>query len=463
MPASKHLSASFRDPSGFLFVREEHLYRQVNRVYQKNYDQLMSSGLYDRLCKNGWLVAHEEKDVEPQLPELAYRILAPERVHFISYPYEWSFSQLKDAALLTLEIQKLAMEYGMSLKDASAYNIQFHRGRPVLIDTLSFEIYPEGKPWIAYRQFCQHFLAPLALMAFCDIRLNQLLRVYIDGVPLDMASALLPWKTRMNFGLLTHVHTHAAAQKRYSNKDVKAIASGRQIGRMAFLGLIDSLENTVRALNWTPAGTEWADYYDATNYSQAAFEEKQRLIAAMLQRIQPQTAWDLGANTGLFSRLASQMGVKTLALDIDPSAVEKNYLDCKKSGERNMLPLVMDLTNPSPGIGWANEERDGFAQRGPADVALALALVHHLAISNNVPLPDLVDFLAQLGKWLIVEFVPKEDSQVQRLLLTREDIFPHYNREDFERALSERYHVRETHDIEGTRRTLYCLERKAVS
>ncbi len=193
------VAASFRDPSGFLFSRNGALYRQINRVYADDYDHLISSGLYDQLVKSGLLIPHREVSEKPVYPELAVKVIQPELVPFISYPYEWSFSQLKDAALATLAIQKRSIKAGMSLKDASAYNIQFINGKPTLIDTLSFEIYKEGKPWDAYRQFCQHFLAPLALMARVDVRLGQLLRVFIDGIPLDLASRLLPASTRAKF------------------------------------------------------------------------------------------------------------------------------------------------------------------------------------------------------------------------------------------------------------------------
>ena len=222
------------------------------------------------------MIPHVEVDQAPAEPELAHKIIQPERVPFISYPYEWSFGQLKDAALATLSIQRRALKVGMSLKDASAYNIQFVRGKATLIDTLSFEIYKEGQPWVAYRQFCQHFLAPLALMALRDVRLNQLLRVYIDGVPLDLASELLPAKTRFNFGLLTHIHLHAGAQKRYSGAEVKSRAA--TMSKQAMTGLIDNLDATVRKLDWKPGGTEWGNYYDITNYSDAAFEHKKQLV-----------------------------------------------------------------------------------------------------------------------------------------------------------------------------------------
>lgn len=457
---NKQLPASFRDPSGFLFRQDGHLYRQVNQEYHPNYDRLVSSGLYERLVKKKWIVTHQEVDVTPPAPERAYRILEPEVIPFISYPYEWCFSQLKDAALLTLSIHKAALESGMALKDASAYNIQFRQARPVLIDTLSFEVYQEGQPWVAYRQFCQHFLAPLALMAFQDVRLGQLMRVYIDGIPLDLASRLLPARTRLDFGILTHIHLHASAQKRYSDHNVRPRTPGQQVSRTAHLGLIENLESTVRKLAWKPAGSEWADYYDITNYTQTASDAKAEMVKGFLQTIHPSTVWDLGANTGAFSRLAAEMGIPTISADIDHAAVEKNYLEARQKKEKNLLPLLIDLTNPSPAIGWENHERDSFLQRGPVDAVMALALIHHLAISNNLPLENLAEFFSRLTRWLIIEFVPKEDSQVKKLLQTRLDIFRNYHPEGFESAFSQRFTIHEKKAVVESERILYLMEKK---
>lgn len=457
-PGSGQLSASFRDPSGFLFWRNGTLYRQINRQYEGEYAWLMESGLYDRLVKAGLLLTHVEVDEPAEQPDLAFKLIQPERVPFISYPYEWSFGQLKDAALATLSIQRRALKAGMSLKDASAYNIQFVRGKATLIDTLSFEVYKEGQPWVAYRQFCQHFLAPLALMALRDVRLNQLLRIYIDGVPLDLASQLLPARTRWNFGLLTHIHLHAGAQKRYAGAEVKSRRA--TMSRQAMTGLIDSLESTIRKLEWKPGGTEWGNYYDITNYSDAAFEHKKELVREWSARLQPSLVWDLGANRGVFSRVAGASGAYVVSSDIDPTAVEQNYRQVKDEKTPNLLPLLLDLTNPSPSIGWGNEERDSFLGRGPADMVLALALIHHLAISNNVPLPQLAEFFAKVGKWLVIEFVPKADSQVQKLLVSREDIFPGYTREGFEEAFGRCFRIREAVPVRESERILYLLERR---
>jgi hypothetical protein len=464
MKDNQRLGASFRDPSGFLFTRQGILYRQVNRIYATNYQRLIETRLYERLVKAGLLISHEEVDELPFNTELAYRVLRPEALDFISYPYEWSFSQLKDAALATIAIQKTAIKSNLSLKDSSAYNIQFKDGHPLLIDTLSFEVYREGEPWVAYRQFCQHFLAPLALMATRDIRLGQLLRVYIDGIPLDLATRLLPRRTLFDFGLLTHLHLHAAAQRRYAGQALDKEKVSQGMSKTSFLGLIDSLEATVRKLRWKPAGTEWGDYYAASagHYSQEAFDHKKEIVAGYIDRIQPRNVWDLGANVGEFSRLASDRGIPTLAFDIDPAAVERNYLTCQEKGEKSLLPLLMDLTNPSPNLGWQNQERLSLISRAPADAILALALVHHLAIGNNVPLPDLAHFFHKLGKWLVVEFVPKSDSQVQRLLATREDIFTQYDVDTFQAVFAERFDIVESTTIHDSPRTLYLMQAKRL-
>ena len=453
-------NASFRDPSGFLFTRDGVLYRQVNQIYAEDYKKLMDSGLYAKLVKAGLLIPHAEVELEAADPILAFKVLRPERVPFISYPYEWSFGQLKDAALATLSIQKRALKLGMSLKDASAYNIQLVGGKPTLIDTLSFEIYKEGEPWVAYRQFCQHFLAPLALMAYRDIRLSQLLRVYIDGIPLDLASALLPGRTRWIIGLASHIHLHASAQKRYADVAVSEKRAGRKLSKDALVALIESLQVTVRKLEWNPAGTEWADYYAANNYTDAAFEHKKVLVGDWLSRIEAKTVWDLGANTGIFSRVAAEAGAYVVSSDIDPAAVEVNYRLVKEKKEQNLLPIVLDLTNPSPAIGWNNLERDSFLQRGPADATLALALVHHMAISNNVPLVRVAEFFAACGEWLIVEFVPKSDSQVQKLLRSRLDIFSDYTQSGFEQTFGQFFNIKESSAVRDSQRWLYLMQQK---
>lgn len=459
--ANGKLASSFRDPSGFMYVDRGVLLRQVNHRYKPELQMLENSGLYAELTAEGLLVPHVKEDLKLRRSDEAFAILKPEVVPTISYPYEWCFSQLKDAALATLKIQKKALAKNMSLRDASAFNIQFDHGKPILIDTLSFGVYEEGKPWVAYRQFCQHFLAPLALMSKLDVRLSKLSRGYIDGIPLDMASAMLAKVTRFNVGLGMHIHLHGKHQKGTAGEETTNKVPQRTITRNQMLGLIDSLESTVQKLTWAPEGTVWGDYYQHTNYTAGAFDEKKHLVSSFLDKIDPipTVAWDLGANNGEFSRICTAKGIQTVAWDIDPAAVEQNYLRVKKENEQLMLPLIQDLTNPSPGLGWANKERESLKERGPADVVLALALVHHLAIGNNVPLSDVASYFADLGEWLIIEFVPKEDSQVQRMLTSREDIFDRYTKQDFERDFAEWFETHVSVTVPGTVRTLYLMRR----
>jgi ribosomal protein L11 methylase PrmA len=462
IPQPARVPGSFRDPSGFVFAHDGKIFRQVNKTYQEQYD-LLHQGLYQALTDSGRLVRHEELQRGPGTHPDAYRILQPEPIPFISYPYEWSFSQLKDAALTTLEVQKKALDFGMTLKDASAYNIQFLRGRPVFIDSLSFEIYREGEPWVAYKQFCEHFLAPLALMAYRDISLGQLSRVHIDGVPISLAHALLPIRTRLKPSLQMHIHMHSKFQDNSADRPESKLRTRKAFSLRAFRGLVDSLESTTNQLKWNPGKTEWADYENDDSYSDESLDHKKKLVAGFIKEARPDSLWDLGANTGTFSRLASAMGINTVSFDKDPSAVEMNYLAAVAREETSILPLLIDLTNPSPMIGWANRERMDLFERGPADMVLGLALIHHLAISENVPLGMIADFCSRLANWAVIEFVPKGDKKVDRLFATREDIFPDFNLSGFEYEFSQRFEIITRERIAGSVRTLYFMKSKRAS
>jgi ribosomal protein L11 methylase PrmA len=451
-------SGSFRDSSGFVFSQKGVFFRQVNKIYKKNYDYLMNSGLYGALVASNFLLPHKEAKIKLVESDSAYKVIKPEPIPFISYPYEWCFSQLKEAALLTLMIQKKALEFEMSLKDASAYNIQFTEGKPILIDTLSFERYKRGEPWVAYRQFCEHFLAPLSLMSYKNMGLNQLLRIYLDGVPLEVASSLLPWRTRFDFSLLSHLHLHGRSKQYFADKVVKV--KKYRMSRRSLLGLIESLEKAVISLKSQTNGTEWADYYDKINYSRVAFTHKKKLVESFLCRIKPKIVWDLGANIGVFSRLASKRGALTISFDADPLAVEKNYLESKDKKEENILPLVLDLTNPSPGVGWESKERVSLLERGPADTILALALIHHLAIGNNLPFEKMAQLFSKICRFLIIEFVPKKDSQVQKMLSTREDIFVDYKQKSFEGVFKKYFKIKDRAKIRGSKRIIYLIKNK---
>lgn len=450
------VKGSFRDPAGFVYRDEKGaLRRRVTAAGLLDYDAADKSGLYDELVKAKLLIPHKvigERDDDGL-------VLAPQEVPDISYPFEWSFTMLKDAALATLDIQRRALEKNISLKDASAYNIQFVDGKPVLIDTLSFEAYDEGRPWVAYGQFCRHFFAPLALMAYVDIRLGQMAREYIDGVPLDLAAKLLPRKARIRPSVLMHIILHAKAQDSKGSEHKSTTAT---LHKRNLLAILDSLERAVRALGPKVSRTEWADYYQGnTNYTESSAKKKRALVHAFTKEIpRLKSAIDLGGNDGHYSRVFSEQGARTICADIDPFAVEANYRRMREKREENLLPLLVDFTNPGGALGWLNEEREPFHDRVNADAVMALAIIHHLAISNNVPFTMVADYFSRFGTYLIIEFVPKEDSQVQKLLATRKDVFPRYNEAEFEKDFSQFYKLVKREKIAGSKRTLYLFKKK---
>lgn len=457
--AESREKSSFRDPAGYLFYQNGILYRKINPLGMQDYQDLMDSGLYDELAGTGYLISHEEIPLPVNQSGDSWKIIKPEMIDFISYPYEWCFSELKAAALMTLKIQEIALSRRMSLKDASAYNIQFLHGQPILIDTLSFERYQEGEPWTAYRQFCQHFLAPLSLMAYRDIRLNQLLRIYLDGIPLDLASRLLPARTLLNFPLLIHIHLHAQSQLKFKNRSIRKETNGCQMSIQQLSGLIQNLKSSVQNLKWIMRNTLWSDYEKIHTYTSAALDEKRALVQKAIDISKPKIVWDLGANTGFFSRLASERGIPTISFDNDPGAVELSYQYLLRDCNKNLLPLILDLTNPSPSSGWQLQERRSLIDRGPADLVLALALIHHLAIGNNIPFKSLAQFLASICKWLLIEFVPKDDPQVRKIMGVRKDIFPDYNQIQFENDFSHFFCIIARDPIKDSQRVIYLMQK----
>lgn len=446
--------SSFRDPSGVVFEENGGIYRQINKIYMPQYRKLMDCGLAQNLQKNGMLIRHWETDA-PCISDEGALVIQAEKIPYVSYIYEWSFGQIKDAALLTLKMHRKALDAGMILKDASAYNIQFLHGSPVMIDTLSFDFYTAGEPWVAYGQFCRHFLAPLLLMCYTDLRLNRLMELFIDGIPLDLASTLLHGKG----GLFAkqHICWHAKSISKHSmdgRAGEQRAAKAASLPLNLHIALIEGMIRGIEALELKNVQTEWGDYYQHTNYSESASDSKLKLVFDMLTAIRPSTVWDLGANDGRYSKVALEVGASVVAFDIDPIAVERNYADVRRN-KTEMLPLVLDLTNPSPGIGFANQERKTIDQRQHPDCILMLAVIHHLAISNNLAFRQIAKWLSQITRDLIIEFVPKEDSQVQILLATRVDIFPNYTQKDFTEAFGEYFELRSEERVGDSKRTLY--------
>jgi len=453
------IPGSFRDPAGHVYTDNGQLFRTVNSAYAPHYEYLQSSGLLADLSAKGWMIDFEEDRVSRVAT--AWKTIRVRRIPFISYPYEWSFSQLRAAALLTLDIQEAALEKGMTLKDASAYNIQFEGTRPICIDCLSLEILENGAPWVAYGQFCRHFLAPLVLAAWVHVDTLLMLRDYIDGVPLNVASAMLPLRTRLYPGIQLHIHVHQRLQRRHGDgRRASEKVRRLKVDRSTLQRLVQSLRALIQRLKPPSVATNWGSYYDDTNYSPEAFEAKRLNVSALLDRIAPTTLLDLGANRGAFSSLPGPRRGLVIAADMDPLAVERHYQDLILEKKEGTLPLVIDLSNPSPSIGWLNEERSSFLERCNVDAVLALALIHHLTIANNVPLEMSARLFAALGRHLLLEFVPKEDSQVQRMLASRKDIFSDYRLDALQTAYAPYFTCIERRDIPGSMRTLLLFERR---
>lgn len=467
-------SASFKDPAGYVFLQDGTVYRRINRLYQENFDSLHSSGLYNYLTADGKLVKHTEmpaENFELSSADLSdstndtYKIIRPEQIDFISYPYEWCFSQLKEAALLTLEIQEKALSHNMSLKDASAFNIQWQDGKPVLIDTLSFEKYLPGKPWIAYRQFCQHFLAPLALMSHVDLRLNSLLQSNLDGIPLDLASRMLPAKTWFMPMLSTHLHWHAKVSANAESQNHPVENSAREMGKPAMMAFVETLHSSIKSMEAKKQESVWRKY-KSESYSLNAISDKKskfsELVEIWQQKEGGKIVIDTGANTGIYSRLLGTLLKDSLILSLDAEAdlTEANYLECRKKKSTNVLPLTVDLAQPTPALGFANSERLSLSQRVRADLIAALALQHHLSIGHHINFAMSASYFCELGRYLIIEFASESDQFVQKMMQGRADIFSHYTKENFERSYLEHFEAITKREIEDSKRILYLMKAK---
>lgn len=451
--------SSFKDPSGFVFESEGILYRQVNNYYAAQYLQLIDSGLYKQLVSQGQLISHEELAYNITNSPHWYLTLRPEPVQPISYAYEWCFEQLQDAALLTLSVLKTALQYGMILKDATPYNIQFHKGRPVFIDTLSFDNYNAKQPWIAYRQFCQCFLFPLYLEHYLKTDIQKILSTYIDGIPVDIIAKLLPLKSRLSLGVWLHVYlqhtTSASARAKNGNNRNTAFSKKKLLDVIGHLTSIITSFPTNKTYK-----TTWSNYYEDTILSKEYLREKEVIIREMIGQTTARTVLDLGANDGYFSKIFASQQLTVIATDADSRCISRLYNEVKKDKIENIQPLILDIANPSPAIGFNNRERAAFHDRIKTDLVAALALVHHLVIGKNISMPVLAEYFNGIAPELIIEFVPKEDEKVQQMLKSRPDTFPDYTIEVFENMFSQYFTVISKRQVPGTHRVLYYMKRR---
>ncbi|HMU46388.1 MAG TPA: hypothetical protein PKC72_08480 [Chitinophagaceae bacterium] len=448
--------SSFRDPSGFVFEQLNILYRQVNQSYKEHYDHLTSSGLYEYLVTNKLLIPHiEAKDFITE-DHKAYKIIKPEKIDLISYPCEWSFDMMKDAALLTLKIAIAALNHGMILKDATPYNIQWHRGRLVFIDTLSFEKYEEGKPWIAYRQFCECFLSPLLLMHYKKTDLHEMQLAYPEGIPLEITRRLLPGKSRFSILTWLHIHVHA----KYSRKNAEKKEQNVFMSQKRLMNLFASLQTLIQSLHLKDIDTTWGNYYEEAAQRKNYLGAKKEIIRNWLNELPIlQTGVDFGSNNGEFTLLLVEKNITSVAMDIDPVAINKLYLNTHGTENRLLQPLLIDLSNPTPSYGLNNKERLSLLERlQHRDIGLHLALIHHLCLGKNIPFPAIASVLANCCQYLIIEFVPKSDCRSQQLLSNKRDIYDWYTEELFEKEFGVYFRIQKKASISESGRTLFLME-----
>jgi hypothetical protein len=444
---------SFRDPDSRVFVDDDVVYRVLSPDGWQDWLALSTTPLVE----DDRLIPTEPVELG-ELPDLtagpAAGALKHEKVPFVSYPYEWPFSMLKDAALLQLALGRRALEHDLTLKDASAYNVQFKGTQPVFVDIGSFERLNEGEPWAGYRQFCMLFLYPLMLQAYRRMPYHALLRGSLDGIAPSEARALLSARRR---GVLTHVVLHARLEARYAD------AGGRQVKRdlkRAGFGkaLLDAnlrkLEKLVRRLEFKPGRTAWTEYGRTNTYTDEEAARKAEFVRAAAARYQNGLVWDVGCNDGTYSRVAAEHAATVVALDADHATVDGLYRALRDEQRTDVLPLVMSVTDPSPDLGWRGLERARLERRGTPDLALCLALIHHVVITGNVPVREFVAWLRSLECGLVIEFPDRDDPMVQKLLSGKTDkANPDYERETFERVLGERFEVERTERLAS--RTLY--------
>lgn len=449
---------SFRDPSAYvLMAGQDRVFRVLNDTAFEHYTFARNSGAYDNLVRKGWLLPAEP--AEP-MAGIDGHVLAQPRLPFISYPYEWPFELLKKAALLHLDLQISALEQGVTLSDASAYNVQFKGVQPIFIDVSSLQRYEEGSYWIGQRQFTEQFLLPLLLTSYFGVPFNSWYRGNLDGIPLTDFTSLLRWPQKLSLNNLMFVVMPARLKDGGSNR-IGNTTKGRKLPKQALHHLLARLRSWIARLSpRSRSSTVWENY--ETDNSYLAHEEvaKKEFVAETTQRMKPTTVWDVGCNTGLYAEVALQSGAKrVIGFDSDHSALSRAVERAEKKN-LELLPLYLDAVNPSPNQGWAQTERSGFTGRSSADMVLALAVSHHVIVGRNVPLPMFVDWLVSMAASGIVEFVPKNDPMIQRMLRFRPDIFDAYSAQDFEAALTSHASIVASRTISSSGRTLYAYTRR---
>jgi hypothetical protein len=444
----------------------ERVLRGLSAEALANFRALGGTRFYQRALEAGQVIASRElaasdNPLPAAVQEQWAGFLEHTPVPVVSYPYEWPFSMLRQAADLQLELLDGALEENWTIKDASPYNLQFVDGRPVFIDLPSFQPLESGEPWVGRRQFCTLFLFPLMLQAYKGVDFQPFLRAAIDGIDVQTMDALCSWRDRLRRGVLSNVWLQAVLERRYggTRSDIRGGLKAAGFNRDMIRANVRALRKVVARLEWTRPRSEWGGYAAFHNYSEEDLGRKAAFVERSVQAAQPGMVWDLGGNTGQFSIIAARSGARVVCTDIDHLAVEQLALNPQRPAR--VLPLVQDVTNPSPNWGWRNRERLDLVARSQPDMVLCLALIHHVVITANVPLGEFVEWLAGLAPNLVIEYVSRRDEKVQTLLRNKEDRYWDYRREFLEEQLRRHYLVVDETAVRGGARRLYYCTRRA--
>jgi len=449
-----------------VFTTPDGVFRVLSAAGMDDWQALAESPLWLELLDEGHVVATEPVAIGA-VPDLlagkAAGVLRHERVPFVSYPYEWPFSMLKDAALLQLGLNQRTLRAGLAIKDATPYNVQWRGTRPVFIDIGSFERLRPEEPWAGYRQFCTLYLYPLMLQAYKDMSFHAALRGSLEGIAPREARAMLAGE-RFRKGVISNVLLHARLESRYAGADGGEVR--REMRRAGFntellAANFRKLEKLVRGLEWKAGETAWTGYGEDNTYDDAAAAAKAEFVREAAARRHRRLAWDVGCNDGRYARVAAEAADLVVAFDADHATVDALYRRLREEGDEDILPLVMSVTDPSPDLGWRGRERASLERRGTPELVLCLAIVHHICITGNVPVREFLDWLRSLDAALVIEFPDRADPMVQRLLSgKREGSNPDYETAVFEAALEERFAIDRRASVSETR-TLYEVRPRA--
>lgn len=460
-------SGSFRDPSGQVVVRDGRIFRTVMPRAAEDYEFVRNSGLLEELVAQGLLVSSTEINRDTNVGNWgkgAAYILEHPKLPFISYPYEWSFSTLKAACLVHLDIHLRALNYDITLSDASAYNIQFLGSKPIFIDRLSFVRYNPGAFWLGHRQFCEQFLNPLLLRSLIGIPHNSWYRGSQEGIQSEDLVRLLPWKKKFSLNIFKHVILMASLQKKTIEKPMTEkthLLKERPLPLASFQNILKGLKAWVEELNPLDTGkTIWGNYAKNHSYSSKEVQLKHDFVGNVIHSVKPKMVWDFGCNTGDYSVAALKANAPyVIGFDFDQKALELAFARAKDES-LSFLPLFLDAGNPAPNQGFGEQERQGLKARANPDCLLALAFTHHLAIGRNVPLPNLLDWLISLAPHGVIEFVPKSDPMIQEMLSLREDIFDNYTGKHFMECIEESADIVEKKVVSHSGRQLIWYARR---